>query len=368
MKKDMWKIYTIMHMDRRVASIHQDGSCVIYSLRFMPYNLYLEPAEEEDMDTRINNLSNFYFWCASRILTLDRVYAKEILNSLGKKQAVTDRERAEIAISYHALSLTDVYWVKGYREKVCFREINLYENSLSNAFVDVCLLGKQMTAQNAELVGQSDVAGDLSTMGVAPKAWVRRNGEFYLYKDGNEKEVEAELLASKIAGCFDLDQVSYQPEIYDGKRVSASRMITSLERSIAAMEYVEIFAANHDMDWEKLVLDTDAYAYHMMNIIDYLVGNTDRHWGNWGFFVDNSSNKLERLYSLMDFNKAFTAYYNIEGVRCQTTKENISQKEAALRGVRSVGLPQIREVERGWFLEEGIWEMFCERLNILKKL
>ena len=106
----------------------------------------------------------------------------------------------------------------------------------------------------------------------------------------------------------------------------------------------------------------------MMNIIDYLVGNTDRHWGNWGFFVDNSNNKLERLYSLMDFNKAFTAYDNIEGVRCQTTKGNISQKEAALQGVRSVGLPQIREVERGWFLEEGIWEMFCERLNILKKL
>lgn len=22
--------------------------------------------------------------------------------------------------------------------------------------------------------------------------------------------------------------------------------------------------------------------YYMMNIVDYLVGNTDRHWGNWG--------------------------------------------------------------------------------------
>lgn len=30
----------------------------------------------------------------------------------------------------------------------------------------------------------------------------------------------------------------------------------------------------------------------MMNIVDYLIGNTDRHWGNWGFLVNNANNKL----------------------------------------------------------------------------
>ena len=57
---------------------------------------------------------------ASRVLTLDRAYAKEILNALGKKQAVTDRDRAQIAIAYHALTLTDVYWVKAHKEKLTF--------------------------------------------------------------------------------------------------------------------------------------------------------------------------------------------------------------------------------------------------------
>ena len=60
----------------------------------MPYNLYLE--EEDDVDTRVNNLMNFNYCCASRVLTLDRKYAKEILNSIGMSQAVTDRERAKI--------------------------------------------------------------------------------------------------------------------------------------------------------------------------------------------------------------------------------------------------------------------------------
>ena len=31
-----------------------------------------EQAAEEDIDGRIQNLDNFYHWCASRVLTLDR--------------------------------------------------------------------------------------------------------------------------------------------------------------------------------------------------------------------------------------------------------------------------------------------------------
>ena len=122
--------YIIMHKERKVASIRRDGSCTIYAPSFMPYNLYFEKAAADDMDGRMNNINNFYYWCASRLLTLDRKYAKEILNSLGKPQAVTDRERAEISISYHALSLTDVYWVRKTWERVTFSEINLYDHPL----------------------------------------------------------------------------------------------------------------------------------------------------------------------------------------------------------------------------------------------
>lgn len=51
------------------------------------------------------------------------------------------------------------------------------------------------------------------------------------------------------------------------------------------MEYFEIYAANHETGTMDYVLRLDGYGYYMMNIIDYLVGNTDRHWGNWGILV-----------------------------------------------------------------------------------
>ena len=115
-----WGFFDIMHKDRRVARIYENGRAVINYKSFMPYNLYLQP--EDDMDTRVQNLTNFYFWCSSRLLTLDRKYAKEIMNNIGAMQATTDRERAMIAISYRALSLMDVFWVRTKEDKKSSRK------------------------------------------------------------------------------------------------------------------------------------------------------------------------------------------------------------------------------------------------------
>lgn len=108
MRGIQWQEYEIMHGDQTVASIGKNGMCQIYLEKMLPYNLYLEEVSAEDVDGRIQNLDNFYHWCASRVLTLDREYAKEILNSIEASQAATDRDRAQIALSYHCLSLMDM--------------------------------------------------------------------------------------------------------------------------------------------------------------------------------------------------------------------------------------------------------------------
>ena len=135
------------------------------------------------------------------------------------------------------------------------------------------------------------------------------------------------------------------------------------------MEHIEIYAANHDTTALDIVLEKDSYSYYMMNIIDYLVGNTDRHWGNWGFLVDNETNTLLRLHPLMDFNKAFTSYDALEGAACQTTDKSlgrISQQEAALDAVKKIGL-NMKEVPRDdLFTSEATLNMFSLRLNSLK--
>ncbi len=353
------KVYEVMHKDRRVARIDEIGQCKIYYKSFMPYNLYLE--EESDIDTLINNITNFNYWCATRVLTLDRKYAKEILNSIGMLQAVTDKERAKIALTYRCASLTDVFWVKQKKERVTFDEINLYDNHLDNTFVDVALRGKQYMVQNQSFVR------DLTTNGSFPKAWQRVKGSFRLLKNGGTDAVERELLASRICRCFLVSQVFYEEDYFDGEKITVSDNITSKDNSIVSMEAFEIYSQNHNKDTKKYILKLDRYNYYMMNIIDYLVGNTDRHWGNWGVLISNANNKPICLHKLMDFNKAFYAYDSLEGANCQTVfGRNITQKEAALEAVKQIGLNQIKEVEQEVFLNlPQYYEMFLKRLEIL---
>ena len=147
--------------------------------------------------------------------------------------------------TYRCASLTDVYWVRYKGERVKFDEINLYDNHLSNTFMDIALRGRQYTVQNEYL------ARDLSTNGCFPKAWQRSDHRFRLLKDGGEDAVNREILASSI-----------------------SDNITSKAFSIASAEAFNIYVLNHDRDLKKCILSLDSHNYYMMNIMDYLTGNT----------------------------------------------------------------------------------------------
>ena len=353
--------YEIMHKNRKTASLSTDGHCKIYFKSFMPYNLYLE--EANDLDCLVNNLTNFYYWCASRVLTLDRTYAKEILNSIGMPQAMTDKDRAKIALSYRCASVTDVFWVREQGEEVTFEECNLYDNHLDKIFIDITLRGRQYTVENRYL------ARDLSTGGCFPKAWQRTAHGFRLLKDGNVDVVERELLASRICRCFDVAQILYEEDHFDGVKDTVSDNITSKAFSLAPMESFIIFLQNHDKDILDHILKLDAHNYYMMNIIDYLVGNTDRHWGNWGVLVDNATNRAVRLHDLMDFNQAFHAYDTLEGANCQTVfHAGVTQRDAAVQAAKKVGLNQLCPVEKELFSNlPQYYEMFEQRLALLKQ-
>lgn len=361
-------VYQLMHKDTLAAEISDRGIASIFDAALLPYDLYLE--EGTDFDTCFNNATEFQHWCASRMLSLDRTHAKAILNAIGASQSPTDRDRAQIALSCRCVSLTDVYWVRQQGEAVSFSQVNLYENSLNEAIVELSLKGKALTVTNQELVTPRDLAHDLSTRGLFPKAWVRRNDSFTLLKDGGADTVRQELLASQICRCFDVPQVLYEPGKYDNEPISQSRIITSLDRSIVPMRAFEIRCINEDLDYLEEIKKLDARAYYGMNILDYLTGNTDRHMENWGLWVDNNTNAPISLHPLMDFNQCFGAYDTLDGANCLTVgdKRRLSQRQAAIEAVQVIGLPQIREVDFSIFgdhTEEA--DMFCKRLAELKR-
>ena len=130
----------------------------------------------------------------------------------------------------------------------------------------------------------------------------------------------------------------------------------------------DVYCTNHDWITLDKILELDAHGYYMMNILDYLVGNTDRHWENWGLLVDNETNQPIRLHDLMDFNRAFQQYDTLDGANCLTVgKRHLSQREAAMEAVKKIGLNQkfdTNEVQiYGW---KQWYSMLRARIHLLK--
>lgn len=361
-----WKTCEIMHGNDKVATMCKDGTCVIHNTGLVPYNLYLEEAgDKADIDVRMQNLENLYYWCASRTLPSDREYNREILNSINASHEETDKARAVRALWHNCLSLTDIYWTKAVHQKLHFSEINLYQNYKGNKYINTGLKGEQTAVENPYLL-----AGILGTQGYSAKAWIEEKGQLYLIKGGSDETIEKELLASKICRCFRVNQVVYEAGLYEGQKYSVCKIMTSPEYSIVTIEHFLIYLSNQEAEIAQAVFSLDAYNYYMMNIVDYLVGNIDRHWGNWGVMVDNRTNKAVRLHDLMDFNRTFGMYDTIEGANCLPAylmeKKQQTQKEAAIEAVRKVGLNKIADVDELWFGDENVKKMFFERLRVLE--
>ena len=155
--------------------------------------------------------------------------------------------------------------------------------------------------------------------------------------------------------------------MFENEPVSISKIMTSQRYSLVTYAAYDVYCTNHDWNTLDKILELDAHGYYMMNILDYLGGNTDRHWENWGLLVDNQTNKPIRLHDLMDFNRAFQQYDTLEWANCLTVgKRHLSQREAAMEAVKNIELNQKVDIYEVEFYGWKQWHrMFQARLHLL---
>lgn len=311
------KDYYLMMKDICVCTIHPSGKIEICREDLLPFDIYLESGSDADY---VNNLVNFYAWCASRLLSIDRIYAKEILNSVGLSTARTDKERSSIALSYNCLSLKDFYWVTDNLEKDYYSNINLFDNSLGD-IIDISLRGKVETITNSKLISK-----DLTTDGRAPKAWVRNKNSFKLYK-GDLPEYEDSSVLNEVRASRALQELGFECIKYES--VSYQGNITSICDCFTSKDIGWVTAEMYNMNYELSdLIDTYKEQFWIMNLCDYLIGNSDRHGSNWGILF-NDKREVIGLTPLFDFDHAFRALPNYICLPLQLLGKNMSYLEAA---------------------------------------
>ena len=155
--------------------------------------------------------------------------------------------------------------------------------------------------------------------------------------------------------------------MFENEPVSISKIMTSQRYSLVTYAAYDVYCTNHDWNTLDKILELNAHGYYMMNILDYLVGNTDRHWKNWGLLVDNETNQPIRLHDLMDFNRAFQQYDTLDGANCLTVgKRHLSQREAAMEAVEKTTINKIYDIDIVDFAGHKEWGyMFQKRMSSL---
>lgn len=237
-------------------------------------------------------------WISERVLNISRSNAKKIISALGLNQ----NNRIEICFACKGLSLTDCFWFKSETDNNSnWENVNLYNNSLSNAIAKIALTGEYVSIQGKirtpELTGQ----------GAYAKCWRRINGETFMYKSSSKQgsgiEHKIDVLCSDILDLLDIEHVKYTLTKIDNREVSKCKNMTDENISICEMEYFIGFCNRNGININKWLASQKLY-YQMM-IVDYLILNTDRHTGNWGIYFDANNGKPLRIHPLYDHNNAF---------------------------------------------------------------
>jgi hypothetical protein len=344
-----------MMKNTKVLETNKDGSIMIYEEKLLPFSLQKEDLTYEDF---------FFNWLSVRPLSIGRTNAKAILNNAGIPQ-----NSLTIARICHGMNLSDCYWVKEREEDTSWDKDNLYDHDMDPLYADTALTGKLH-----HLSKDKFHTPELTAQGVSAKCWIKENDGIYLYKVGRK-----ELPASEILDVLGIDHVHYEKaeqlkeylskdrikKIEDvGEIIVRSKLITNKQQGIIPFEEFAVWCANQEIDDEyEEAKRRDEKSYYEMQIADYILNNSDRHVGNWGFYFDVEENKLQGMYPLMDHDHSFDE----EETLMSQTNEGKTLLEAARIAQAQLNLPvkDILEIPKPEYLMDNEWEQVRKRVMML---
>lgn len=245
-------------------------------------------------------------WIKNRTIPKNRAYVQNFLSKCGLH---LNRPMNIIKVS-KGLSLNDCYWLVEEGFDGTFEKYNLYDNRFSKTLALIAFTGYGSSVR-ASLAS----CPEFTTNGMLPKCWRRIGGKILLYKGGTtggyntENEPYSEFYAAQVAETLGISAVPYGLAKWRGELCSTCELFTSKDYSFmpvgrlvtsGGMTAVRAYYENLGENYVKALND--------MLVLDAVICNTDRHFGNFGFLVDNKSNKIAGPAPLFDHGNSLFNY------------------------------------------------------------
>lgn len=249
-----------------------------------------------------------YKWLKHRTIPSNRAFVRNFLSKCG----LNLNRPLNIIKASKGLSLNDCYWIVEEGFEGSFADHNLYDNHLSRVLANIAFTG-----YGSSIRSSLASSPEFTTNGMLPKCWRRISGKIYLYKGGTSgasntgTEPYSEYYAAQVAKSMGINAVPYNISVWKGELCSYCELFTDKDYSFVpvgrivktgGMQSVRAFYEKLGKEYVKALDD--------MIVLDALICNTDRHYGNFGFLVDNKTNRIAAPAPLFDHGNSL---YNFAG-------------------------------------------------------
>ena len=245
-------------------------------------------------------------WLKHRTIPSNRAYVQNFLAKLG----LNEKDTKGIIDFCKGLSLNDCYWVVEENFNGKFADNNLYDNRFSNVLSHIAFTGYG-SFQKSSLRSSPE----FTTNGMLAKCWRRVDGKIVLYKSGTEgfansgNEPYCEYYAYQVAEAMGINAVQYGLSKWKGRLCSTCELFTSKEYSFMPIgNIVKDGGIKAVIEYYKSLGDKYYDAFVDMIVFDDVILNTDRHFGNFGFMIDNRTNTICAPAPLFDHGLSLLTY------------------------------------------------------------
>ena len=167
---------------------------------------------------------NFVGWLQGRCIDSHGENSRLLKRALG----ISEKSDEEIVLEVNAATVTDTYWVKEEDSALTWEEVDFTKAefsglALTGTYNDYCRAQRSKTRKTPEL----------TNTGSFEKCWRMRDGEWWLYKEGNPNELFSELFAYRLGKELGFAMAEYRlgtRYIKSGTRCILSRDFTQRHR------------------------------------------------------------------------------------------------------------------------------------------
>ena len=277
----------------------------IYDEKRLPFGLKYSGKKE----AQFKQLSD---WIENRGLPRGRSDLVNIQHDMNVKNSV------ELSFGSYALNLTDQYWVHKSDIDIKWKDVNFFDNDFKE-IINFDITG--VFKKDDDII----IAPDLTVDGSLRKKWIINDNERYLIKGSRYDEMQEpfnEYIASEIMKHFDIKHVEYGLIRNESNNIPLSIckcMVNKDTEYITAQTVLDMEPKEGRNEYDRFIqicnkhgIDDAKKKIDEMIAIDYIIGNTDRHTGNFG--IIRNANNLEWIEVVPVFDNGNSFCHNVNTI------------------------------------------------------